>query len=116
MKSIRNRKMDREPNKEFSMTMPNPRLLTEIRGLIETARQQVVRAVNSSMVQTYWHIGRLIIEDEQQGEARADRKSTRLNSSHVKISYAVFCLKKKIEFSNRYCVRLNGFKSVQACY
>src|SRR5690606_40574857 len=26
--------------------------------------------------------------------ARADRKSTRLNSSHVKISYAVFCLKK----------------------
>src|SRR5690606_41891583 len=30
-----------------------------------------------------------ILEDE------TDRKSTRLNSSHVKISYAVFCLKKK---------------------
>src|SRR5690606_39959360 len=28
-------------------------------------------------------------------QALADRKSTRLNSSHVKISYAVFCLKKK---------------------
>src|SRR5690606_42150360 len=28
-----------------------------------------------------------------------DRKSTRLNSSHVKISYAVFCLKKKITIS-----------------
>src|SRR5690606_39742756 len=27
--------------------------------------------------------------------ARTDRKSTRLNSSHVKTSYAVFCLKKK---------------------
>src|SRR5690606_41265167 len=27
--------------------------------------------------------------------SHADRKSTRLNSSHVKISYAVFCLKKK---------------------
>src|SRR5690606_40303658 len=27
--------------------------------------------------------------------AQGDRKSTRLNSSHVKISYAVFCLKKK---------------------
>src|SRR5690606_19644948 len=27
--------------------------------------------------------------------ARRDRKSTRLNSSHVKISYAVFCLQKK---------------------
>src|SRR5690606_41848108 len=29
------------------------------------------------------------------GRAHLDRKSTRLNSSHVKISYAVFCLKKK---------------------
>src|SRR3712207_8166994 len=33
-------------------------------------------------------------EDEQHGEHR-DRKSTRLNSSHANISYAVFCLKKK---------------------
>src|SRR5690606_41272835 len=29
------------------------------------------------------------------GGSQPDRKSTRLNSSHVKISYAVFCLKKK---------------------
>src|SRR3712207_8918540 len=29
------------------------------------------------------------------GYARSDRKSTRLNSSHANISYAVFCLKKK---------------------
>src|SRR5690606_39588181 len=33
------------------------------------------------------------IAGEKRGER--DRKSTRLNSSHVKISYAVFCLKKK---------------------
>src|SRR5690606_29158905 len=31
----------------------------------------------------------------RRGRKRLDRKSTRLNSSHVKISYAVFCLKKK---------------------
>src|SRR3712207_8928204 len=30
-------------------------------------------------------------------EPRLDRKSTRLNSSHANISYAVFCLKKKID-------------------
>src|SRR3712207_7409777 len=30
----------------------------------------------------------------------ADRKSTRLNSSHANISYAVFCLKKKKQYSN----------------
>src|SRR5206468_13083329 len=34
------------------------------------------------------------------GEATADRKSTRLNSSHDQISYAVFCLKKKKAMCN----------------
>src|ERR1022692_4078992 len=32
---------------------------------------------------------------------RSDRKSTRLNSSHLVISYAVFCLKKKKNFATR---------------
>src|SRR5690349_21999580 len=33
--------------------------------------------------------------DRRRARQRSDRKSTRLNSSHVEISYAVFCLKKK---------------------
>src|SRR5690625_6337379 len=33
-------------------------------------------------------------------EPRLDRKSTRLNSSHVAISYAVFCLKKKMKVTH----------------
>src|SRR5271165_5291707 len=41
-----------------------------------------------------------------------DRKSTRLNSSHVKISYAVFCLKKKSIFS---IGRGGGLHSKVAC-
>src|SRR5437899_10111298 len=35
------------------------------------------------------------IGDEETRDAETDRKSTRLNSSHLGISYAVFCLKKK---------------------
>ena len=37
---------------------------------------------------------------------RSDRKSTRLNSSHVVISYAVFCLKKKktLNLNNAYLI------------
>src|ERR1022692_4357 len=38
----------------------------------------------------------------------ADRKSTRLNSSHLVISYAVFCLKKKRHLSDRKSTRLNS--------
>src|SRR5690625_5835982 len=42
---------------------------------------------------------RIAVEDGQRVHAAAtiDRKSTRLNSSHVAISYAVFCLKKKTD-------------------
>src|SRR5699024_11940852 len=39
--------------------------------------------------------GREHMELLHSGKVREDRKSTRLNSSHVSISYAVFCLKKK---------------------
>src|SRR5436309_8079457 len=40
--------------------------------------------------------------------AKEDRKSTRLNSSHVKISYAVFCLKKKKKQKTSKSILLNG--------
>src|SRR5690625_4367377 len=41
-------------------------------------------------------LGLLLVGDVgQHGRCDANRKSTRLNSSHVAISYAVFCLKKK---------------------
>src|SRR3712207_7903859 len=39
--------------------------------------------------------GRHSLSETQGMRAQADRKSTRLNSSHANISYAVFCLKKK---------------------
>src|SRR2546430_11703529 len=49
------------------------------------------------------HRGRLrrrVGGGEIAGPAPGDRKSTRLNSSHSQISYAVFCLKKKPSMSN----------------
>src|SRR5690606_40803470 len=53
--------------------------------------------------------------------ASRDRKSTRLNSSHVKISYAVFCLKKKkkkedeLKFSKRKHKEKNQISEVEGC-
>src|SRR2546422_2752969 len=43
--------------------------------------------------------------DTEPVEPERDRKSTRLNSSHGYISYAVFCLKKKKKKNNTYCVK-----------
>ncbi|MBU3949082.1 MAG: DUF1016 family protein [Proteobacteria bacterium] len=47
-------------------------LYSKIAELLQAARQTVVRAVNQTMVYTYYEIGRMIVEDEQQGKQRAD--------------------------------------------
>src|SRR3712207_7248440 len=46
------------------------------------------------------HERRLGAHDREPDAGEGDRKSTRLNSSHANISYAVFCLKKKKEKKN----------------
>src|SRR3712207_8808324 len=57
---------------------------------IESIEMPILRlhdADGAAGVATLWCFGA--------AQARVDRKSTRLNSSHANISYAVFCLKKK---------------------
>lgn len=46
-------------------------LLGTLRQLIADSRQQVLRAVDAVQVQTYWHVGRHIVEFEQGGAQRA---------------------------------------------
>lgn len=47
-------------------------LYNNIASLIRESQNNVRTAVNSIMVITYWNIGRLIVEDEQQGKTRAE--------------------------------------------
>jgi len=44
---------------------------SQIREVIEQARGKAYRAVNFIMVEAYWNVGRLIVEEEQKGETRA---------------------------------------------
>lgn len=46
--------------------------VSDIKALINEARQHVVRSVNTAMVITYWEIGRRIVEEEQNGSNRAE--------------------------------------------
>src|SRR3712207_8203530 len=56
-----------------------------------SAQQKILnKEVNASLAQELY-----TLEEEQIEKVIEDRKSTRLNSSHANISYAVFCLKKK---------------------
>src|SRR5690606_39428519 len=58
----------------------------EVENVVAVPLEQVLAAIEGAE-HTY--------SVSRPGMAVQDRKSTRLNSSHVKISYAVFCLKKK---------------------
>src|SRR5690349_22902651 len=55
---------------------------------------------------------RCIVEDHRRGpeavRRRIDRKRTRLNSSHVEMSYDVFCLEKKMDFRGSSILETTG--------
>src|SRR5438309_6736360 len=57
---------------------------------------------------------RRVVAGELPAVGGGDRKSTRLNSSHSSISYAVFCLKKKIESATQSCVRAIAVHKLKA--
>src|SRR5207302_11116793 len=74
-----------------------PILLPGIRILRRSAASLVERGevIGRTKVPGYWMYELADLGNKGIIDFEGDRKSTRLNSSHVKISYAVFCLKKK---------------------
>ncbi|TXI94069.1 MAG: DUF1016 domain-containing protein [Neisseriales bacterium] len=50
----------------------NNQILEDIRNLLIHSREKLQQSVNTIMVQTYWQIGQMIVEDEQKGERRAE--------------------------------------------
>ncbi len=52
------------------MTLPSKNLFQDIKTLLQNARNQVVRAVNTTMVHTYFEIGKLIRNHEAHGDTR----------------------------------------------
>src|SRR5207249_9955225 len=72
------------PQRQQTSTAPST---PQQQQVIMEALEKVITAINQADV-----------SEQEKNEAKSllrDRKSTRLNSSHVSISYAVFCLKKK---------------------
>jgi predicted nuclease of restriction endonuclease-like (RecB) superfamily len=62
------------------------RLYNDVRSIIETARANAYRAVNFTMVQAYWNIGRTIVEEEQKGGNRADYGTYLVENISVTVS------------------------------
>src|SRR5258708_15640467 len=87
-----------------STLFPYTTLFRSLRWVNGKIRHQLVDGKNR--LNTSVHIdrcafGRRIHVEMKEDGTNIDRKSTRLNSSHQIISYAVFCLKKKKKIPNR---------------
>jgi len=57
-----------------------------IRALLVEARSQAWRAVNSAMVTAYWQIGRVIVDEEQRGEKRAEYGSALIKGLAIRLT------------------------------
>ena len=56
----------------MSNDLQNKIIFQQVVALLQNAREQVLRTVNSTMVCTYFEIGRIIVEEEQNGKDRAE--------------------------------------------
>src|SRR2546427_6546526 len=74
----------------FRSILPDPR--PDAMNALESLKQPVTRS--REFLEECWAELKKVHWPSRK-ETQADRKSTRLNSSHSQISYAVFCLKKK---------------------
>jgi len=57
-----------------------------IRAILEKARSTAYHAVNFAMVQAYWEVGRIIVEEEQKGEERAEYGKALIKELSVRLT------------------------------
>ena len=55
----------------MSTELISTQLFSDVCSIIDRGRENAYAAVNSSIIETYWNIGRRIVEEEQQGKERA---------------------------------------------
>lgn len=68
--------MNRENEMQTSVTM---NVVDDIKRIINNGRNMAYSAVNSTMIATYWKIGRRIVEEEQHGKERAEYGKNLIN-------------------------------------
>jgi len=71
---------------ESEIEKSNAGLVSDVKAILEQARKRAYLAVNTTMVQAYWLVGKRIVEEEQQGKERADYGSYILKSLSKELS------------------------------
>lgn len=67
--------------------LTSPNLFSDVCGIIEQGHQQAYAAVNKSMIETYWNIGKRIVEEEQSGKERAEYGEEIINNLSIQLTH-----------------------------
>ena len=98
-------------NPDNTKPLKSNELYNKIACLLEEARRKVASAVNIAMVYTYFEIGRIIVEDEQNGNSRAEYGKEVLKNLSEKLTrefgkgFSVTNLKQMRDFYQSYSIR-----------
>lgn len=92
-------------------------LYSDVCTIIEHGRQQAYAAINQSMIETYWHIGRRIVEEEQNGEHRAEYGERIIEnlSKQLTLRYGKGFSKRYLAYFRKFYLTINDIQILQTC-
>ena len=85
-------------------------LYDSIKSLIEESKAQIVRKVNTTIILTYYEIGRIIVEHEQSGKSRADYADQTLKQLSVDLTrdYGKGFSHRNLEYIRKFYLNYNN--------
>lgn len=103
--------------KKGSSQLISTDLLNDLRLIIENGLKHAYQSVNTTMVHTYWKIGQRIVEEEQNGEKRAEYGAKLLEYLAVELSkeYATGYSSRDLRFYRQFYLCFNDFEIWYAC-
>jgi len=96
--------------------MLNKELYQNIRQAILEAKQKVVITVNTVMVEVYWQIGKYIIEEEQQGKARAEygKQQIKLLAEKLKEEFGSAYSERNLFYTKQFYLTFSKLNAVRS--
>ena len=96
--------------------LANTRLYTDVCSIIEQGRKEAYASVNHKMIETYWNIGRRIVEEEQNGEARAEYGAQIIAqlSEQLTHQYGKGFSKRNLAYFRQFYLTINDIRILQS--
>ena len=92
-------------------------IINDIRKLVADGRQAAYQSVNAVMIQMYWSIGQRIVEDEQQGQRRAEygQKLMQILAEELTKEYGDGFSKRNLDYYRKFYLSFPDYEIVNAC-